>query len=140
MRYLSLVVLTSALALPARAEKKHFKELHASDLAAALKSEKAPTVLDANNKETRKKDGVIPGAKLLSSSSKYSVKKELPADKGTPLVFYCANTMCMASHSAADKALSAGYGDVSVMVDGIQGWKSAGQPVVPLAKALKAKG
>ena len=36
--------------------------------------------------------------------------------------------MCTASHSAAKKAIAAGYVDVSVMVDGIYGWKKAGQP------------
>ncbi|HEY6419224.1 MAG TPA: hypothetical protein VIX59_09490 [Candidatus Binataceae bacterium] len=35
----------------------------------------------------------------------------------------------MASHEAARRAVDAGYSDVSVMVDGIQGWRDAGQPV-----------
>lgn len=34
----------------------------------------------------------------------------------------------MASHEAARRAVNAGYKDVSVMVDGIMGWKDAGQP------------
>jgi rhodanese-related sulfurtransferase len=34
----------------------------------------------------------------------------------------------MASHEAARRAVKAGYTDVSVMVDGIMGWKDAGQP------------
>jgi rhodanese-related sulfurtransferase len=32
----------------------------------------------------------------------------------------------MASHAAARRAVEAGYTDVSVMVDGIEGWKAAG--------------
>jgi rhodanese-related sulfurtransferase len=32
----------------------------------------------------------------------------------------------MASHAAARRAVKAGYTDVSVMSDGIEGWKNAG--------------
>ncbi|MFI5348814.1 MAG: rhodanese-like domain-containing protein [Elusimicrobiota bacterium] len=112
----------------ARAEKEPFKTMHVADLAKALESATPPVVYDVNVASTRENVGIIPGAKLLSSSSKYDVAKELPADKKTPLVFYCANTMCTASHSAAKKAIAAGYVDVSVMVDGIYGWKKAGRP------------
>jgi rhodanese-related sulfurtransferase len=34
----------------------------------------------------------------------------------------------MASHEAARRAVEAGYKDVNVMVDGIQGWNAAGKP------------
>jgi rhodanese-related sulfurtransferase len=34
----------------------------------------------------------------------------------------------MASHEAARRAVEAGYTKVDVMVDGIMGWKAAGQP------------
>ena len=112
----------------ARAEKESFKVLHVADLAKALESATPPIVYDVNVASTRENVGIIPGARLLSSSSKYDVAKELPVDKKAPLVFYCANTMCTASHSAARKALKAGYVDVSVMVDGIYGWKKAGRP------------
>ncbi len=36
----------------------------------------------------------------------------------------------MASHEAARRAVDAGYKDVSVMADGIWGWREAGQPVL----------
>jgi rhodanese-related sulfurtransferase len=39
----------------------------------------------------------------------------------------------MASHEAARRAVKAGYKDVSVMVEGIAGWKAAGQPTVSAA-------
>jgi rhodanese-related sulfurtransferase len=35
----------------------------------------------------------------------------------------------MASHEAARRATDAGYTDVSVMADGIIGWKEADQPL-----------
>jgi len=40
---------------------------------------------------------------LLSSSSQYALN-ELPADKASRLVFYCANPRCGASHQAALRA------------------------------------
>ena len=40
----------------------------------------------------------------------------------------------MASHHAAGRAAEAGYSDVSVMNDGLKGWKEAGQPVDKVGK------
>jgi rhodanese-related sulfurtransferase len=82
--------------------------------------------VDANADTTRKKMGVIPGAVLLTDSDAFQLT-ELPADKGKGLVFYCANTMCGASHHAAEKAIAAGYQNVRVMPDGIAGWVKAGK-------------
>jgi rhodanese-related sulfurtransferase len=39
----------------------------------------------------------------------------------------------MASHEAARRAVKAGYKNVSVMADGIMGWKSAGQPTAKVS-------
>jgi rhodanese-related sulfurtransferase len=84
--------------------------------------------VDANGEPTRKKMGVLPGAVLLTDSESYKLT-ELPADKTKPLVFYCANTQCGASHEAAEKAITAGYMHVKVMPDGIAGWVHAGKQV-----------
>jgi rhodanese-related sulfurtransferase len=89
--------------------------------------EKKAIPVDANGKSTRQSQGVIPGAVLLTSSSQYAVS-ELPADKNSKLVFYCASDKCGASHQAAKRAIENGYTDVAVLPDGIAGWKSAGQP------------
>jgi len=82
--------------------------------------------VDANGESTRRREGVLPGAILLTDSETFKVS-ELPADKGKPLVFYCANTRCSASHEAATKALTAGYQHVEVMPEGIAGWVKAGK-------------
>ncbi|MBA3820163.1 MAG: rhodanese-like domain-containing protein [Deltaproteobacteria bacterium] len=82
--------------------------------------------VDANGAPTRKKLGVIPGAVLLSDFETF-LPSELPADKAKPLVFYCANTHCGASHEAAARALTAGYTNVRVLPDGIAGWVKAGK-------------
>ena len=97
-----------------------------ADVASWTKS-KAAIPVDANGKETRTSQGVIPGAVLLTSSSTYAVS-ELPADKNAKLVFYCANQKCSASSAAAKRAMEAGYTNVAVLPEGIAGWKQAGQP------------
>jgi len=84
--------------------------------------------VDANGRETRKKMGVVPGAVLLTDSESFQLG-ELPTDKSKELVFYCANTRCGASHTAAEKAITAGYTNVKVMPDGIAGWVKAGKKV-----------
>ena len=120
------VFLTVGLAFAGKEEK--FKLINVSQLVEQVgKVDSKPNIFDANNDDTRKKDGAIPGAKLLSSFDEYNVSKELPASKDASLVFYCANTHCMASHAAAERAVDAGYTHVAVMADGIQGWKKAGQ-------------
>lgn len=93
---------------------------------ASLLEKKSVTVFDANSEATRSKEGIIPGAKLLTSAAKYD-PKELPADKNGKLVFYCANMKCTASEVAAKKAADAGYTNVAVLPDGIMGWKQAGK-------------
>jgi rhodanese-related sulfurtransferase len=108
-------------------ETQQFQLIHVDQLVADLKGGHA-VVLDANNSATRAKEGVIPGAKLLSSSSGYDLAKEVPGPKDAEVVFYCANAKCMASHGAAQRAVDAGYTNVKVLADGIQGWKKAGQP------------
>ncbi len=94
---------------------------------AAWTKARAATPVDANGQATRSSQGVIPGAVLLTSSSEYALS-ELPANKNGKLVFYCASERCGASHAAAQRAIQAGYTDVTVLPAGITGWKKAGQP------------
>lgn len=85
--------------------------------------------VDANGAATRERLGVIPGAVLLSDVDSIA---NLPADRTTNLVFYCANTSCRASHAAAEKALAAGYRRVKVLPEGIAGWVKAGKKTASL--------
>lgn len=113
-----------------------FKVIHADDLA-NMKADPAShvAIYDANFPETRTRFGVIDGAHLLSSYNDYNVAKELPADKNTPLVFYCFDKRCMASHAAARRAIDAGYKNVSVMCDGIVGWAMMSAPIHHVTEA-----
>lgn len=103
-------------------------ELGVADVARMLEAGDAVAV-DANGESTRRERGVIPGARLLSSSGSYDPAAELPADTATTLVFYCGNTDCRASDGAAARARDAGYSNVNVMRAGIAGWVEAGQRV-----------
>jgi rhodanese-related sulfurtransferase len=111
-----------------------FEVLHVGDLAQRLAAPGARISLwDANVESTRTHVGVIPGSHLLGPGEDPVAR--LPPDKAQPLVFYCANTYCTASHQAAERATDAGYTRVAVMVDGIYGWRDAKQPLRKLQAA-----
>lgn len=82
--------------------------------------------VDANSDRTREKNGTVPGAIILSSSSKYDLA-QLPEDKSKDLIFYCSNTNCSASDAAAERAAANGHKSIHVMREGIKGWKQAGK-------------
>ncbi len=119
--------------IPGLDSKESFKTLHVKDLVKMISAEQ-PRIFDCNVNSTRLHEGVIPGATLIGSMSDYDTSKVLPSDKALPLIFYCANQMCTASHTAAERAITAGYTNVYVMVDGIYGWKKAGKATEPLKK------
>jgi rhodanese-related sulfurtransferase len=124
----SLAVPAAALACEGHDAKAAVEPQKATvaEVAKWTKGKKAIPV-DANGTETRSTQGIIPGAVLLTSSSQYAVS-ELPADKTSKLVFYCASEKCTASQSAAQRAIENGYTNVVVLPEGIAGWKKAGQP------------
>jgi rhodanese-related sulfurtransferase len=130
MTVAALAVLVPSLALACDDHKKSaqsaVKKVTVAEVLQLQKDNKAK-VFDANGEKTRAKHGFVPGAVLLTSSSKYDVAKELPATKDSGLVFYCANAKCSASEAAARRAMEAGFTNVAVMPDGIMGWKDAGQ-------------
>ncbi|MFA7606157.1 MAG: rhodanese-like domain-containing protein [Rhodocyclaceae bacterium] len=54
---------------------------------------------------------------------------KLPADKATPLVFYCNGSPCWRGYKGAAMAIKEGYSAVHWYRDGIPAWKAAGHPV-----------
>lgn len=87
-----LALAAAALALSGCTKDHRFKELGVDEVV-QLQSTGPVTFMDANTEEFRKENGIIAGAMLLSSSSKYDVAKELPAEKNTRMVFYCTNRL-----------------------------------------------
>jgi rhodanese-related sulfurtransferase len=130
---LSLLLLSSTAFThdkkPAGVSADKLKLITVKDLVNLQASKDKVYIFDANNADTRLKNGIIPGAKTLSQVSDYKASDVLPADHNANLVFYCANEMCQASHDAAKVAIKAHYKNVSVMADGIEGWKKAGKPI-----------
>ncbi len=90
--------------------------------------------VDANSDRTRKKNGTVPNAVILTSSYKYDLA-QLPEDKNKDLIFYCSSTSCTASDSAAERASANGYENVHIMREGIKGWKEAGKPTAAYPKS-----
>jgi len=103
-----------------------FNVIHVDDLVQLMHDPSAHLyIYDVNPVDDRAQTGSIPGAELLPSYI-YDSSAVLPPRKDATLVFYCRNAACKASDIAANRALLAGYTDVDVMVDGIEGWIRAG--------------
>ena len=64
--------------------------------------------------------------------------KLLPADKGRMLVFFCGGVTCGMSTQEAEMAVKLGYTNVHVMLQGVPGWKKAGNTLVASQKFLES--
>lgn len=118
---------TAQTASAAGAQDEALPEVSVDQLAGMLERRENVAVYDANRRE-RYEQGHVPGARWVAHDG---VNAEvLPTDRSTHLVFYCANTMCRASHTAARAARALGFANVSVLSAGIAGWTSANKPVV----------
>ena len=106
------------------APQAEISEISVEDADKAIQGGAVP--VDANSEKTRKKNGTVPDAVVLTSSYKYDLA-QLPTDKSKDLVFYCSNTNCTASDAAAERASSNGYKNIHIMREGIKGWKEAGK-------------
>lgn len=71
----------------------------------------------------------IPTAVSLPKAEFELKKGLLPADKATPVIFYCGGFDCELSHESAKLALGLGYTKVSVFAAGEPAWKEAGLPL-----------
>jgi hypothetical protein len=71
-------------------EQDKLVRMTVDEVDAALQAKKAIAV-DCNGDHTRKKMGVLPGAIIVSDEDSFAAS-EMPADKATKLVFYCANS------------------------------------------------
>jgi rhodanese-related sulfurtransferase len=91
--------------------------------------EKAPMLIVDSRPKARMYDkGHIPGAVSIPDSSFDAMVAKLPADKATPLYFYCGGLSCKLSSNSADKAIKLGYTQVKVVPDGYPAWEKAFGP------------
>ena len=94
------------------------------DLHARMQTEPL-TVIDVNSRQSWTA-AHVPRALHLDPTS--FAAGDLPADRGSELVFYCSNPLCRKAPNAARRAKAMGYEGVQVMSAGISGWVSAGLP------------
>jgi hypothetical protein len=72
-----------------KADEEKFPKMTVDEVDQALAAKQAQPV-DCNGDGTRKQMGVVPGAILVTDDESFAAT-ELPPDKTTKLVFYCAD-------------------------------------------------
>lgn len=93
-------------------------------------------IVDSRPKARKYDKGHIPGAISIPDRSFSSMLDKLPADKATPLYFYCGGMKCKLSPKSAQKAMDLGYTKVYIVPEGYPGWKKAygGKASIPKIK------
>ena len=99
-------------------------------------------IIDSRPKKRKYDKGHIPGAISIFDKDFDKLKDQLPADKATPLYFYCGGLKCKLSPSSAEKAIALGYTKVYVVPGGYPAWKKAygGAAKAPAVKEGTAGG
>ncbi|NMG77361.1 rhodanese-like domain-containing protein [Aromatoleum diolicum] len=80
------------------------------------------TLIDSRPKERKYDKGHIPTALSIPDLQFDKFVDRLPADKGSPLYFYCEGLGCKLSSDSAAKAVKLGYTQVRVVSDGYPAW------------------
>jgi rhodanese-related sulfurtransferase len=104
---------------------------------AAMGPEKGNFVLVDSRPAGKYSEGHIPGAITIFDAEFEKLKDRLPKEKDRLIVFYCAGPTCRLSTSSARKAEQAGHTKVKVFIDGMPGWKKAGNLVLSSSYYLK---
>lgn len=81
-------------------------------------------LIDARPKRVFEK-GAIPGAINIPDSEFDKHVDKLPADKATPLIYYCGGLECVLSDKSAVKARALGYTSVKTYSEGYPAWEKA---------------
>jgi rhodanese-related sulfurtransferase len=85
-------------------------------------------IVDARPKKRKYDKGHVPGAISIPDRSFDKMTDLLPADKKTPLLFYCGGLKCPLSLKSAVKAVNLGFENVRVFQGGYPAWKAAYGP------------
>ena len=92
-------------------------------------------LIDARPKRVAEK-GMIPTAINISDTEFDKQTDKLPADKATPLIYYCGGLECVLSDKSAAKAKALGYSTVLTYPEGYPEWeKRHGTPGASAAPA-----
>ena len=110
-----------------------------SHLKSMMDSGSKMVVIDSRPKARKYDKGHIPGAISIPDSSFAKMVNKLPADKATPLYFYCGGLKCKLSPNSAKKAIDLGYTKVQIIPEGYPGWvKAYGKGDVYKAPEIKS--
>jgi len=96
------------------------------------------TVIDARPFKRKYAKGHVPGAISLPNSMFKKEAAKLPADKKSPLIFYCGGFKCPLSVKSAMQAKAMGYTNVKLFQAGFPAWKKAGFPIAKGAEPFEA--
>ncbi len=73
--------------------------------------------------------GHIPGAINVPINRIVIHLKDLPTDKGTPLITYCGSITCPNAYQLMNVLLGHGYQNVRFFPRGVRGWQALGHPL-----------
>jgi rhodanese-related sulfurtransferase len=110
-----------------------------------LAADKTPHLLVDSRPRRVASKGMIPGAVNIPDSEFDKLTGQLPADKATPLIFYCGGLDCVLSDKSATKARALGYTAVRTYPEGYPEWaatqgqaQAAAAAAAPAAAAMPA--
>ncbi|MCW9033760.1 MAG: rhodanese-like domain-containing protein [Rhodospirillales bacterium] len=104
--------------------KGRFGSVSASYVKKVIDTQKA-TVVDVRPMKRRYAKGHVPGAISMPTSQFDKMVDVLPADKKSPLLFYCGGMKCPLSPKSALKAKALGYTNIMLFQGGYPEWKMA---------------
>jgi rhodanese-related sulfurtransferase len=96
----------------------------------AIRAGKTPYVLVDARPAKQFATGHIPGSINIYPKDLPSRLDQLPADKGTLVIFYCGGPTCPYTAQSIEIAQKAGYTNLKGFQAGIPAWKKADKPVV----------
>ena len=96
-------------------------------------------IIDSRPKKRKYDKAHIPTAINIPTRQFDKHVSKLPADKSTPLIFYCGGYKCSLSPKAVKKTKALGYTNVKALTAGFPAWKKAYPDAIAKAGSKSAK-
>ncbi len=111
-----------AAGIPEWKDKGGAISVSAAHIKKLIEDKAAYALVDARPKRVADK-GMIPSAINISDTEFDKQVDKLPADKATPLIYYCGGLECVLSDKSAEKARTLGYTNVLTYPEGYPEWE-----------------
>ena len=128
----SALIIICGHAYADQAKNPGYKVVTLPELQALMKDKQDLVVIDSRGGKYYDGEVIKGAANLPADKTDKSSLAALIKTKGTPVVFYCSDTSCGASASAAHTAHEAGYKNIYKFPGGIAEWKQNGLPTTKL--------